>query len=388
MPARVSTLLNNMTSGELSPFLYGRVDLAKYLNGCETLENWMPLRYGGVTSCPGSRFVAETKDSTKASRLVPFVYSTLQAYQLEFGDTYIRFYKDGGSIESPPGTPVEISTPYEEADLPLLKFAQSADVLYIVHPDFALRKLTRTSHTAWTLSVVTLTDGPFLDENDTTGWTISASGDELITNGNFVSDISGWTNASAGGGSIGWNAGQYMNLAESAGKGAAYQGVSTTSGVLYSLTFTVSVGPLMLRIGSSASGQQILADTSKAVGTHTVGFVAVGAISYIEFSNQDAGTTYALDTVSIKSTLATGSAVTLTASQATFEADHVGALWQLSDAGGSSSHDAWKTATAYAVGDRRTYEGNVYEVTVAGTSGTRPPVHLRGTASDGGVTWA
>jgi len=388
MPVRASTLLNNFSTGELSPFLYGRVDLAKYLNGCERLENWMPLRYGGVQSCPGSRFVAETKDSTKDSRLVPFVYSTVQAYQLEFGDAYIRFYKDNGRIESPPGTPVEITSPYAEADLPLLKFAQSADVLYIVHPDFALRKLTRTSHTAWTISVVELTDGPFLDENDTVGWTVTATGDELVTNGTFAANITGWTGVSVGAGSIGWNGGGYMDLVENAGKGAARQAIATTSGVTYTLTFTVGVGALMLRIGSSAGGEQILADTSFAAGAQSRGFVATGTTTYIEFSNQDPGTTHTLDTVSIKSTLATGSAVTITASQATFEADHVGAFWKLADAGGSSSHDAWKTATAYLVGDRRTYEGEVYECTVAGTSGTRPPVHLRGTASDGGVTWS
>lgn len=387
MPVRVSTLLNNFSSGELTPFLYGRVDLAKYLNGCERLENWMPLRYGGVQSCPGSRFVSETKDSTKTSRLVPFVYSTVQAYQLEFGDAYIRFYKDGGRIESPPGTPVEIVSPYAEADLPLLKFAQSADVLYIVHPDFATRKLTRTSHTAWTLAAVAFTDGPFLDENDSDSWTISASGDQLVTNGNFDAGISGWTDASTAGGSISWGA-AVMELTEGGAPGRARQAISTATGVVHTVTFTVGVGDIYLRIGSTAGGTEILADTVQTAGSKTVSFAALGTTTYLEFSNQAAGTTHTLDAVSCSRALQTGASATLTASQATFEADHVGAYWKLSDAGGSNSHDAWKTATGYIVGDRRTSEGNVYECTVAGTSGTRPPVHLRGTASDGVCTWS
>lgn len=388
MPLRTSTLLNNMTSGEISPFLTARVDLAKYHNGCETLKNWMPLRYGGVTSVPGSRFVAETKDSTKASRLIPFVYSTVQAYQLEFGDLYIRVYKDRGRVEDPPGTPIEIVSPYEAGDLPLLKYVQTADTLYLVHPDFAPRKLTRTSHTSWTLAVVPFTDGPFLDENTTDGWTITVTGDELLTNGTFTTDLNGWTSASVAPGAIAWNGGtQSMDLTENAGKGAAYQAITTVVGITYRLTFTVTGGTLQLRIGTSVNGTQILADTAQTAGSKIVDFVAISTTTYLEFSNQDAGTTHALDDVSCKRTLTAGTTVTMTASQDTFQAGHVGALWKLSDAGGSSSHDAWKTATGYAVADRRTYEGNVYECTVAGTSGTRPPVHLRGTASDGGVTW-
>lgn len=48
----------------------------------------------------------------------------------------------------------EITSPYVTADLPLLKFEQSADVLTITHPSYAVRELTRTGHTSWTLSTV------------------------------------------------------------------------------------------------------------------------------------------------------------------------------------------------------------------------------------------
>lgn len=59
----------------------------------------------------------------------------------------------------------EIVTPYLEADLFNLKFSQSADVLYITHPDYAPRKLTRTAHTAWTLTTIVFSDGPYLSVN-------------------------------------------------------------------------------------------------------------------------------------------------------------------------------------------------------------------------------
>lgn len=48
-----------------------------------------------------------------------------------------------------------VSTPYVEADLFDLHFVQSADVLTIVHPDYAPRELRRLSATSWQLSTIT-----------------------------------------------------------------------------------------------------------------------------------------------------------------------------------------------------------------------------------------
>lgn len=48
----------------------------------------------------------------------------------------------------------QIITPYAEADLPALNFVQSADVMYLVHPSYAVRKLSRTDHNAWALTTV------------------------------------------------------------------------------------------------------------------------------------------------------------------------------------------------------------------------------------------
>ena len=59
------------------------------------------------------------------------------------------------------GSPFEISTPYESADLSQLAYTQSADVMYITHPNFFPRKLSRTDHTAWTLEILPFKDGPY-----------------------------------------------------------------------------------------------------------------------------------------------------------------------------------------------------------------------------------
>ena len=171
--ARVAVQLTNFTGGELSPRLDGRNDLAKYSSGCATLENLVVYPHGSAARRPGTNFVAEVKDSTKKTRLIPFEFSTTQTYMLEFGDQYIRFYKDNGQILSG-GSAYEISTPYLEAELFDLKFAQSADVMYICHPNHEVEKLSRTGHTSWSLTDVDFLDGPYLDTNISTT-TISMS---------------------------------------------------------------------------------------------------------------------------------------------------------------------------------------------------------------------
>jgi hypothetical protein len=96
--ARVAVQLTNFTGGELSPRLDGRNDLAKYSSGCKTLQNMVVYPHGSAARRPGTTFVAEVKTSSAFTRLVPFEFSTTQTYILEFGNEYIRFYKDSGSI--------------------------------------------------------------------------------------------------------------------------------------------------------------------------------------------------------------------------------------------------------------------------------------------------
>ncbi len=60
----------------------------------------------------------------------------------------------------------EVTTPYLTADLPFLKFVHSADVMYITHPDYEMRKLSRIGDAAWTLEALAIEDGPFRVEND------------------------------------------------------------------------------------------------------------------------------------------------------------------------------------------------------------------------------
>lgn len=164
----------SFAAGEVSPRLFGRVDLAKYAIGLETCENFIVMPHGGARKRGGTRFIAEVKDSAELPRLVPFVFSTEQAYMLEFGDGYLRFYMDLGQILSG-GSPYEIVSPYTLAEAGALRFAQSADTLFIFHPTRSPRQLTRTGHTSWTFTTAVFVGGPFRPINTLETLKIEAS---------------------------------------------------------------------------------------------------------------------------------------------------------------------------------------------------------------------
>jgi len=143
----------SFNAGQWSPLLEGRVDLEKYDSALFRCEGFLLDPRGPAHLCPGLRYIAGTKTNASVSRLIPFEFSVTQAYILEFGDLYIRFYRDQAQILDG-GSPYEIVSPYAAADLAALKWTQSADVLYLFHEDHEPRKLSRTGHTSWTLSII------------------------------------------------------------------------------------------------------------------------------------------------------------------------------------------------------------------------------------------
>ena len=170
---RTTWIQNNFNAGEWSPLTYGRSDVGKYTNALATCLNYVPTTQGGLTRRPGTRYVANTK-SNAAVRLVSFEFSITQAYVIEFGNLYVRFYTLGGQLLSGM-SPYEIATPYTASDLADLSFTQSADVLYIAHRNYKPRKLSRLGPTNWTLSAISFGDGPYLTLNGTTT-TLTPSG--------------------------------------------------------------------------------------------------------------------------------------------------------------------------------------------------------------------
>ena len=185
-----------LTKGELSPSLYGRVDLAAYYLGLKTCRNWVVRPYGGVVNRSGSRFVSEVADSAKKSRLITFKFSSDDAFVLELGDQVLRVYYRGAVVEDGGGVPVEVATVWPVAALPRLTFTQSGDVMTFCHPDYPVQQLSRYAADDWRMSQFANVEGPFQELNIDEGKTIISSaysGNVTLTasTGIFAADMVG-----------------------------------------------------------------------------------------------------------------------------------------------------------------------------------------------------
>lgn len=156
-----TVIQTNFTAGELSPLMAGRTDLARYQNGCRRLFNMIVLPQGGATRRSGSILVATPKLADRTCRLVRFVFGDNQAFVIELGDQYARFFTNNGQLLSG-GVPYEIATPWFVEHLDLLSFTQSGDVLYVANPYYPPVELRRVANTDWRLRAFPVEDGPYL----------------------------------------------------------------------------------------------------------------------------------------------------------------------------------------------------------------------------------
>jgi hypothetical protein len=273
MPGPLYPLQPVFARGELSPRLFSRVDIDHYKMGLAECVNWLVMKQGGLRRRPGTEWINFSKTLGHKIRLVRFVFSTLQAYVLEFGDHYVRFYANGGilskstevgitfsitptntvnwtahglavndpvqfstngvlpaplmlgttyyvktvvdanhfQISATPGgaainmtaagsgafaglSAIELATPYGIADIWKLQFAQSADVLYIAHPNFQQQMLSRFTGSLFSLIPYTGFDGPYLPENTTpTTMAPSATAGIITVTASGITGINGNT---------------------------------------------------------------------------------------------------------------------------------------------------------------------------------------------------
>lgn len=332
--ANVRTLQRSFAGGEVTPELFGRIDDAKYQAGAAKLRNFIALPQGPAVNRPGTAFVREVKDSTKSTRIIPFTYSTTQTMVIELGAGYFRFHTQGGTLlaGSPtaydnatayvvgglvssagtnyyciapttgnappnatywyplPSAAYEIPNPYAEADLFDIHFVQSADVLTLVHPNYAPRELRRQGATNWTLVLSTF------------GSTVAAPGAPTVTAAGFtsvkytyeyvvtaVAENNIDESAASPSGSVGANlyeTGCTVTIAWSAVTGASRYNVYKLQGGLY--------GYIGQTTGTSIVDDNIAADLSKTPPIYETVFDAAGnypgAVSYFEQRKCFAGT--------------------------------------------------------------------------------------------------
>lgn len=138
---RLAVQKTSFTAGEISPRLLGRGDLRAYQNGAGSLRNVVVHPTGGISRRPGLRHVAMAAGS---GRLVSFEFNTEQVYLLAFADQRVDVYRDDVWM-------AQIATPWTADQIAQITWVQSADTLFVAHPDVPTAKITRTSHVDWTI---------------------------------------------------------------------------------------------------------------------------------------------------------------------------------------------------------------------------------------------
>ena len=157
------------TGGEISPDVASRVDLDKYQLALLQAENAIVRPYGAVTKRPGLLYCGAVKTASSPVRLWSFRFSVSVNYLLEFGVGYVRVWREGSYLN------VELSTPYTADDLPLLRFVQSVDVLYVACGNHPVKKIMRYAENNWQISDMDWTQPPMGDLNPDEDVTITPS---------------------------------------------------------------------------------------------------------------------------------------------------------------------------------------------------------------------
>lgn len=152
--AAFTVMQTGFSAGELSPRLYGRTDVDAYARGAAHLRNVFVDVRGGFSSRAGTQFLGYVSNPLFKARLIPFMFSSIQTYVLELGHYTMRVYSRGAAVTNPDGTVFELATPWPASDVWRLRYAQSADTMWLVHPAYQPRKLTRTAANAWTLAAI------------------------------------------------------------------------------------------------------------------------------------------------------------------------------------------------------------------------------------------
>ena len=162
-----SLIQSAFLGGEWAPEFAGRTDLAGYKEALAKAQNVVILPQGGATMRPGQRLVAAAKNGADQKvRLERWGPGNDISYVLEFGPTYIRFFRNRLPVLLA-GVPFEVTTPYAAGDLDALSFTRLPGQLYIwsaANPP-ALLSWTEGAgeDTSFALSVPQFVDGPYLD---------------------------------------------------------------------------------------------------------------------------------------------------------------------------------------------------------------------------------
>lgn len=187
MPRR-DTYLANFSAGVITPRLFGRTDLRKYFDALETGENFLAVATGGDVRRPGthhvSNIISASGGAVGVGRLFPFEFSAgnnLMLLFFEFNNAVVGYVFEDGALAfpglNPPG--FALSPEYSPDQLFDIKFVQSADILYLFHPNVAPQELQRSGpsnqQASWNLVPFESGDGPYSPQNTIASKTLQPS---------------------------------------------------------------------------------------------------------------------------------------------------------------------------------------------------------------------
>ena len=328
--ARASTIVTNFRAGELSPRLEGRIDLDKYNEGAQTLQNMLVFPQGGATRRPGTYFAGAAKDGGKV-RLIHFEYNDEQSYVVELGATYMRFFKDGGILT--------------EATVSITAATQANPVV-----------VTAASHGFSNGDRVIINSVVGMSQLNNKEFTVA----NQTTNTFELSGIDG----------TGFDA--YT----SGGTVAKIVEVTTTYTVtdIFEINYAQSADVIYMAHKDHAP--------AKLTRTTATSF-SLSDVDFTDGPYLDENIT----STTLYASADTGS-VTITASASLFTSADVGRLIRFREVL-EITYDEWAASTSYSKGDFVRYNGHVYKKTDNGTdtSGNTPPVHTSGTETYGDIDW-
>ena len=167
--ARIDPIATNFTDGEISQLAIGRVDIPKYPNSVDTLENFLVMLLGGITRRPGTRYLASTK-SDGVARLMPFQYSADQDYVVEVGDEYMKFYSNSGALVSDTDSYTKLLVHFNGADAATTYIAETGQTVTFG----GTAQLDTAQKVFGTASLLLDGDSDYVTVPDSDDWTFGA----------------------------------------------------------------------------------------------------------------------------------------------------------------------------------------------------------------------
>lgn len=181
--AKFNTNKPAFIAGQISPKALGRADLPQYQFACEELINMLPALEGGACQRPGSQYVSGTQANAQ-TRLIEFIYSKTESYMIEvYPGGFNAFSTIQGRTKTNFGT-----NSYTLSEIHDIQYVQSANVLYLVHPNHPPLQISRLGVAAFSVQTfdpnystgtadpTSVLRWPFMNPNIDVGFSITPSG--------------------------------------------------------------------------------------------------------------------------------------------------------------------------------------------------------------------